>query len=352
MYLSSFASIFLPIALALVLCFAVSCSHPPGCASSGKDSEIEEYLQASVQHLAGTIGERNLYHPEALATSAQWIEDEFRRMGYTPSRLPVEVASERFGLPNAVTAWNIEAVLLGSSLADEQLIVGAHYDSKVAMPRWNDHWPPTPESPGTPGANDNASGVGTVLAVAGHLAGQRPLRTVRFVAFVNEEPPFYQTEAMGSLVYARKLRQEGFKKLRMITPETLGCYSSRPRRKRLAVASVLGLPDRPDYIAFVGNWASRHWIREVAGIFAPQSGIDVRTVELPTVSKKVAWSDDWSFWRCGYPAFAITDTAYYRSDHYHETTDTPDTLDYRAMAEVVKALAQTVERVAKDPLQW
>ena len=341
------------VALLILVFLSTSCSLlPPGSSLSGASVQLADQLRTDVEHLAGAIGERNLYRPEKLEEAASWIEGQFHAMGYQTVRQPVFVRGKDYGLSKDVTAWNIEALLPGTTFANEHLVIGAHYDSRVAMPHWHDHGPPTPEAPGTPGANDNGSGVATVLALARTFARHPQARTIRFVAFVNEEPPFYQTEAMGSLVYARQLRATGIRKVRMITPETLGCYSVRSRSKRIGLASIFGLPDRPDYIAFAGNQGSRRWIGEMARQFAGHSTVPVRTVALPAVAKKVAWSDDWSFWQCGYPAFAVTDTAYFRSDHYHETTDTPDTLDYEPMAEVVSALGNAVREVANDSAPW
>ena len=333
-------------------------SHvPPGQTGSVAPAELALQLHADVRHLAGEIGERNLYHPDRLEAAATWIEQAFKRMGYAGvHRLPVAVRAKDYALPADTTAFNIEAILPGTALAEEQIIIGAHYDSKVAMPRWNAHWPPTPDHPGTPGANDNASGVATVLALARRFAGHPQSRTLRFVAFVNEEPPFYQTAAMGSLAYARSLRLQGLRKVRMITPETLGCYSSRPHTKRsgaaLLLADLLDLPARSDYVSCSSNWRSRHWAGQCAPLFARHGTLEVRTVALPAVVKKVAWSDDWSFWQCGYPAFAVTDTAYLRSDQYHEVDDTPDRLDYQPMAQVVWALGCAVEDLASNESRW
>lgn len=343
--------------LATAMFLIASRVHSRGETRTAAPKELAHSLKTNVQYIAGNIGERNLYHPDKLDAAAAWIETEFKHMGFeTVRRLPVGVQGRDYALSADATAFNIEAVLPGSTLADENIVVGAHYDSKVAMPRWNGHWPPTPQQPGTPGANDNASGVAAVLELARQFAGQSQARTLRFVAFVNEEPPFYQTDAMGSLAYARGLRKQGLRKVRMITPETLGCYSSRPHRKRAGaaklLAGILSLPDRPDYVSFSGNWSSRRWVTGCAQRFAPHSALEVRTVALPAVAKKVAWSDDWSFWQCRYPAFAVTDTAYLRSDQYHEVDDTPDKLDYEPMAQVVQALGMMLKEAANDPQPW
>jgi hypothetical protein len=182
--------------------------------------------------------------------------------------------------------------------------------------------------------------------MAAQLKDKRLAETVRFVAFVNEEPPFYQTQAMGSLVYAKMLRDKGVRNVRMITPETLGCYSVRLREKRYGIVSLFGLPDYPNYAAFLGNLGSQGWINQVFEPFSGLSRIEARTLALPELSNKVAWSDDWSFWQHGFPAFTVTDTAFLRHDDYHELNDVPQNLDYDAMAEVVWALGLVIEKLA------
>jgi antitoxin component of MazEF toxin-antitoxin module len=311
--------------------------------------DLPDELRASVTMLASRIGERNCYRPEGLEAAAAWIESEFTSAGLAPRRLPVPVPG---GPPfdcGAQTVWNIEAEKRGTTRPDEVIVIGAHYDSKVATAAWHDHGPPLPDRPGTPGANDNASGVATVLALARMLADVPTERTIRFVAFVNEEPPFFRTEAMGSRVYARSCAGDpSAHVVGMFTPETLGCYSERPHRKRWRIAGLAGLPDRSDYVAFLGNGASRRFLAECADVFRKHSPVAVRTAALPAVSSRVAWSDDWSFWQEGIPAFTVTDTAYLRSDDYHELADTADRLDYGPMAEVVWGLRCVVEALT-DP---
>lgn len=304
-------------------------------------------LRRTVEMLAGRIGERNCYRPAAYAQAADWVESELAQTGLTVRRLPVTVpGGNPFHCPPA-TVWNLEAVKPGREKPGEVIVVGAHYDSKVATPGWHDHGPPLPDRPGTPAANDNASGVAAVLALAKALAGVPTRRTIRFVAFANEEPPFYQTGAMGSLVYARACAADpAVRIIGMFTPETIGCYSPRPRTKRMRAASLLGLPDRHDYVAFLTHWGAWSFTRACARLYAGQATVPVRVAALPRISNKVAWSDDWSFWQTGVPAFAVTDTAFLRHDDYHELTDTPDTLDYPAMAEVVRGLRHMLVALA------
>lgn len=311
-------------------------------------ADLAADLLASVRKLAREIGERNIYRPANLEAAAEWIETQFRATGLETRRLPVEIdANPRFGCP-PTTVWNIEAVLDGRDRAREVLVVGAHYDSKVDTPQWYDNGPPRPERRGTPGANDNASGVAAMLALARLLAETASERTIRFVAFVNEEPPFFQTDAMGSRAYARTCANDSAHTVvAMLSLDTIGCYSRRPRKKRVPLAGLIGLPDRPDYVAFLSNWSSGRLARECAKVFRRHSTIAVRTLVLPVLCRPLAWSDDWSFWQEGIPAFAISDTAFQRSDAYHELNDTPDQLDYEPMAEVVWGLKHVIEAIAQ-----
>ena len=304
-------------------------------------------LRADVTTLSAGIGERNCYRPENVEAAAAWIEAQFADAGLAPRRLAVAVPA---GPPydcGAMTVWNIEAEKRGTTRPSEVIVVGAHYDSKVATPGWHDHGPPLPDRPGTPGANDNASGVAAVLALARMLANVPTERTIRFVAFVNEEPPFFQTDAMGSRVYARSCAADKSSSVvGAITPDTIGCYSAQPRTKRPFLPGWAGLPARPDYIAFLANRSSRRFCHDCAGVFQQHSPIAARVLALPAISRRVAWSDDWAFWQEGIPAFTPTDTAFLRHDDYHGPTDTADHLDYAPMADVVWALRYAVEAVA------
>lgn len=311
--------------------------------------ELEAELRSTVEKLATNIGERNCYRTNGLEAAASWIELQFMAAGFVPRRLPVLVPA---GLPyhcGAMTVWNIEAEKRGITRPNEVIVIGAHYDSKVATRSWTGVGPPLVNERGTPGADDNASGVAALLAIARGLAGSPTERTVRFVAFVNEERPFYQTDTMGSVVYARQCHAVTNEfVVGMISLEMLGCYSAQPHHKRFwfGFASLFGLPAKPNYIAFLSNGRSCRFARECAEVYRRHSPVSVRTLALPMMGKLVAWSDDWSFWRQGFPAFAATDTAFLRHDHYHELRDTAEKLDYAPMADVVWGLRYAVEALA------
>lgn len=335
------------------LFFLTQCTllfQPCGKGDIPSTEELEANLRRHVVTLAGDIGERNLFRPEACERAIDAICNELENMGYRAERQYFTVPrDQRFGPAAGRRACNIEARLAGSDPTAPPLIIGAHYDTRAGMPDWHAHGPVLPAKTGTPGANDNGSGVAAVLELARMLRGSHPRHGVIFVFYANEEAPFYQTDAMGSRVHARRLAREFGAEgvMGMFTPETLGCYSPRVNKKRRTalVAGLAGLPDRCDYVAFMSTNTGKNFARRCAGIFGSLCRFPVRQAAFPYYAKGVSWSDDWSYMKEGIPSFAVTDTAFLRCDDYHETSDTPDKLDYREFAEVVLGLGQMTRRL-------
>ena len=311
------------------------------------DLSLEARLRHHVEVLAGEIGERHCYRPENYERAAAYTEGAFIEAGVPAVRQEVAVPEGEPFLCGPTTAFNIVATIPGKTLPSEILVVGAHYDTKVATPHWHDHGPPEPERPGTPGAHDNATGVAGLIEVARALADEPLDRTVIFVAYANEEPPFFRTDSMGSRVHARSLAEDPERTVTaMVCLEQLGCFSRTEGRKRRWWVGLFGLNDRTDYIAFLCNPGSRRVAKEAARVFVETAPIPVKVMPVPRVSDAVAWSDDSSYWEHGIPAFSVCDTAYLRNDHYHELTDTPDTVDYPPMAEVVRGCIALVRALA------
>ena len=278
---------------------------------------LQGELTRDVAHLAGTIGERNLVRYAALEQAAKFIEQSFSEAGYTPRRQTYDVGGR--------TCANIEVELPGDD--PEAVIVGAHYDTVS----------------GSPGANDNASGVAALLALARRFSGQRQTRTIRFVAFVNEEPGHFQTQTMGSWVYANRCKSNGDRIRAMLSLETIGFFSERAGSQNYPVPG-LGMiyPDAGNFIAFVGDIGSRALVREAIGAFRRGASLPSEGAALPGNVPGVGWSDHWSFWQHGYRAIMVTDTAPFRYPHYHSAEDTPDKLDYRSMARLVDGLCAVI----------
>ncbi len=281
------------------------------------DPALVAELRRDVERLAR---ERNVFEPRGLEAAAQWIEAELRAAGYAPARQTYEASR--------TPCSNIEAEIPGGS---EIVIVGAHYDSVA----------------GCPGANDNASGVAATLALARRFAGRAPRRTLRFLFFVNEEPPWFQTEGMGSLRYARRCRERNEAIVAMLSLETLACFTDAPGSQRYPIRGLdLVYGDRGNFTGFVGDVASRDLVREAVGVFREHARIPSEGIALWDGVPGVGWSDHWAFWQCGYRAIMVTDTAPFRYPHYHKRTDTPDRLDYDGFARVVEGLIPVVAALA------
>ncbi len=273
-----------------------------------------EELRGHVQTLAGDIGERNVFRPAALHAAAEYIETTWQHQGHVVRRQIYET----HGIPCA----NLEITIPGHARPDEIVLAGAHYDSVH----------------GGPGANDNGSGVAALRAMGRALSGLEPACTLRLVAFVNEEPPFFYWGEMGSMVYAKAARQRGDRVRLMMSLETIGCYSDEPGSQQYPPLFRYFFPDRANFIAFVANFRSWRALRRTVSAFRAHSNFPEEHVATFSFVPGVSWSDHLAFWRQGYPALMVTDTAFYRYPYYHTAADTPDRLNYTAMAEVARGL--------------
>lgn len=289
---------------------------------TGSQLALQERLRSHVQRLAVDIGERNAEHYDALERTAAYLDAELHAAGFQVASQSFEAGGRRFR--------NLHVTIPGDAARDEIIVVGAHYDS----------------APGSPGADDNASATAALIELARMLRTDRPSRTIRLVAFTNEEPPFFQTAAMGSRVHARTARRERDDIVAMLSLETIGYYSDAQNSQRYPFPLNLFYPDRGDFIAFVGDLASRRLVRRSVDIFRETTPFPAHGIASPAFVPGVNWSDHASFWLYGYPALMITDTAPFRSHDYHTLDDTPAKLDYGRMARVVEGVATLVRRLA------
>lgn len=325
--------------------------QPCGSGDIPETGKTQAYLKNHVIHLAANIGERNAYKPGSMDASALYISAIFEELGYEVTRQAVPIFDDpKYGAVRDKMVYNVIATKKGSQPQAKMLIIGAHYDTRVGMDQWNSHGPARPARTGTPGANDNASGIAALLETARVLSTTPTQHDVCMVAYANEEPPFYQTSSMGSKVHAQSIAQSPGKDriIGMISLETLGCYSPRVNKKRNSalVSGLAGLPDRCDYVAFMSTNSGKEFARRCAKEFAGMNRFSIRSAAFPYYTKGVSWSDDWSYMKQGIPSFAATDTAFLRCDDYHETSDTADKLDYPQFAEVVHGLSRLVVHLA------
>jgi Zn-dependent M28 family amino/carboxypeptidase len=282
---------------------------------------IAAHLRKHVEAIASR--EHNFLKLAELEAAALYIEAALAGTGRV-------VETQRF-LSGPAEVRNIEVEVRGEALASEIIVVGAHYDSVL----------------GAPGANDNGSGVAAVIELARRFAAERPARTLRFVAFVNEEPPFYHTDAMGSRHYARRAKERGETIRAMFSLETIGYYSDAPGSQRYPFPLGFFYPSTGNFVAFVSNLASRPLLHEAIASFRRHAAIPSEAVAAPAWIPGVDWSDHWSFGREGWPALMVTDTAPYRYPHYHAPEDTPDKVDFERLARVVTGLRGMLRDLAQ-----
>jgi len=279
-------------------------------------------LRQHIQTLSGDLGEHNWLYPTQLRAAADYIEQVWREQGYPVTRHPYTADGQEFA--------NLEVTRPGTTHANEIVLVGAHYDSVE----------------GSPGADDNTSGVAAMLEISGVFARLNQARTVRFVAFVNEEPPYFETDRQGSRVYAKLCRQRGDNIHAMLSLETLGYYSDEPGSQRYPKPFNLFYPDRGNFIGFVSNLRSRAVMHDAVRAFRGHSDVPIEACATLERIEGVGWSDHASFWREGYEAFMVTDTAIFRYPHYHAASDTPDKVNYPILARVSDGLAGTIAVLA------
>ncbi len=313
------------VSIALQSCGLIFKTSMPGESYTGVlpnltaiEKKLMGRLTSHVEQLTTVIGERNLWNYENLEASEKYISKEFQSLGYTVTTQEYLIQKKPFK--------NIESHLLGTDKPDEILIVGAHYDSVD----------------GSLGANDNGSGVAALLELARILKTNPPSRSIKFVAFVNEEPPFFQTDEMGSRVYSRNLKDKNEKIIGMISLETMGYFSDEKDSQEYPFPLNYFYPDIGNFIAFVGDNSSRELVNLSIELFREHTQFPSEGGIIPAWIPGVGWSDHWSFWQEGYPAIMVTDTAPFRYPHYHTYDDTIDKINFEKLARVVQGLSKVI----------
>lgn len=316
------AAVIVALPLVMLLSIWLWFIRMPGSSYDGHVSgAFSGELERHVTVLAGDIGVRNHDRPEALERAAEYIVKDLIDGEMTVKRLDFDHAMQTFS--------NIEAERRGGELPDEIVVVGAHYDS----------------AGDAPGANDNATGVAALLVLADRFREAAPRRTLRFVAFANEEPPHFQTSGMGSLIYARLCAERDDDVVAMLSLETMGYFDDTPGSQAYPFPLSMFYPDVGNFIGFVGDLSSRALVHDAITAFREVAKIPSEGAALPSGIPGVGWSDHWAFWQAGFPAVMITDTAPFRYPHYHETSDTPDKVDFERLAVVVDGLEHVVRHL-------
>jgi Zn-dependent M28 family amino/carboxypeptidase len=285
--------------------------------------DIEGRVELHVRTLADGIGPRNIFVPDKLNAAADYIRSFWEKIGY-------QVSAQTFSVQN-VECQNLAIEIPGRSKPGEIVLIGAHYDTVS--------W--------VPGANDNGSAVAALLELSRLFSTESPSRTLRFVAFTNEEPPFFKTGSMGSLVYAKACQKKEENIVSMVCLETIGYYRDEPKTQKYPFPFSSFYPDVGNFIAVVGNLRSKQLVKAFARHFMKESDFPVECVATFGFLAGIDWSDHWSFWHCGYHAVMITDTALFRYPYYHSSEDTSDKIDYHNLARVTHGVYKAIEKMVK-----
>lgn len=322
-------SIIRPVVLvgALIVMFVALlgwCTCMPGQSHEGALPELTEpqastqkMLEGHVNLLAGPLVPRNHLDPGNYAKARAYIREQLAAMHhYDVSEQKVEGDKK--------PSYNVVAEIKGAEFPDEVIIIGAHYDSHMS----------------TPGADDNASGVAAGLEIARAFAARKtaPKRTVRFLFYANEEPPYFKNESMGSLGDARIMAAAERQVVMMFSLEMLGYYDTAKNSQKYPPVLRSFYPNTADFVAFVGQVKDRSQVKCSVKTFRDSVAFPSEGFAGPRFIEGLDYSDHWSYWEQGYPAIMVTDTSFFRNGHYHQPTDTPDTLDFPRFARVVDGL--------------
>jgi len=272
-----------------------------------------------VEILTSVNPPRNYKNPDSLNKIAGYIHDELARLDCKVKFQPCQVQGIEY--KNVIASFG--------DGPGKRIIVGAHYDV------YGDY----------PGADDNASAVAGLLETARLINGNnlKLKHPVDFVAYTLEEPPFFDTEFMGSAVHARFLYDNNTTIKLMICFEMIGYYSDQPNSQGFPLPGLsLMYPDKGNFIAVVGKFSQRKIVKRVKQLMKKYSEIDVYPVAIPFLDALAGLSDQKSYWKYNYPAVMINDTSFFRNPNYHSETDTIDTLNFEKMAEVVKGVYGTI----------
>ncbi len=279
-------------------------------------------LYSDVEFLTGLRPYRNYKNLESLEKVCAYLKTEFQKAGYECEEQ--KWIAEGSEYKNIIASFNKDK--------PRRLILGAHYDVCGDQP----------------GADDNASAVAGLLETARLIAEQNPALEygIDFVAYCLEEPPFFASENMGSYVHAKSLYDKKTKVIGMICYEMIGYFSDAPNSQSFPSPELSKLyPSVANFIIVVGIEKHKDFNTKIHQLMSDQSGVDVQVIHFPASEGLAGLSDHRNYWKFGYKAVMINDTSFVRNPHYHEKSDTIDTLDFEKMTEVINSTYRAVVKI-------
>jgi hypothetical protein len=301
---------------------ALACIVMIACDAHAAATADAERLEADVRAISTEYFPRDHLHPENLDRLAAHLSEEFEAAGARVTEQPFEVEGRTYR--NVIASFGPED--------GDRVVVGAHYDTFGE----------------NPGADDNASGVAGLLELARMLGNAKLATRVDLVAYTLEEPPHWETPSMGSAVHAKSLKLDGAKLRGMISLEMIGYFSDIEGSQAYPFSPMKMLyPTKGNFIAVVGNFRSAFLMQKVKTAMVAATPLPVESLAAPSFVVGIDWSDHLNYWKAGYTAVMVTDTAFYRNKSYHTEQDTADRLDFKRMGQVVSGVYAAILELAR-----
>jgi Peptidase family M28 len=294
-----------------------------GAPATSDESEAADRLQGFVEALAQEIGPRGDHVAGSQADVERFLQRELRRLHFDATDIPLDCA----GSPGKA----LEVMIPGRGLGRETILLAAHIDS----------------SPGSPGADDNATGVAVLLEVLRTLSTSAVDRTVRAVFWTGGAAPTAGTEKSAAAAYGKRLRARHEKVAAALCFDSLGIYADAAGSQTIPFPFSYSFPDRGDFVAFVGDWGSKGIMDHALEQFRLYCKFPSQALSFPSMMEFVSASDDGALRDAGFPALRVTDTAQLRNPVVGTPRDLTGILDYARMARVSRGLAETVIGLGK-----
>ncbi len=270
-------------------------------------------MKADVYYLADSCFPRNFENQSMLNKAADFVQERLEEMGYETELQNYE--AKRIPHKNIIARIGPET--------DEVIVLGAHYDVCGDQA----------------GADDNGSAVAGLLAIAELLKKhESQLKTrIELVAYSLEEPPFFRSKKMGSYIHAESLSKAGVKVKAMVCLEMIGYFSYEPKSQSYPIGALKAIyPSKGNFITVVGQLGAGKLTRHFKKYMKVGGSVPVESINAPKNMRGIDFSDHRNYWHFDFPAVMITDTSFFRNPNYHQSSDTPETLNYEKMAEVAK----------------
>lgn len=286
-------------------------------AQPGPDTSI---ISQHLYKITQTEKFRNYKNVDQLNKTADYIRSVF--LQYADSVYVQEYSVDGVAYKNIIACYGLQHT--------KRVIVGAHYDVCEDQQ----------------GADDNASGTVGLLELARLLKGKTLQHRVDLVAYTLEEPPYFRTENMGSYIHAKSMAEEKADIYGMVSLEMIGYFSDKKKSQSYPIGLLsLFYGNRGNYITLVKKFGAGRFARKFAKKYKAQHSIRTKKFTAPSALPGIDFSDHMNYWKFGYSALMITNTAFYRNKNYHQHTDMLETLDIPRMAKVIDGVYKTLTKL-------